>query len=294
MSEKYCLTASEYAEMERLDLDFLWAGMIPRPSVVVLEGDAKVGKSFLALQIAKAIAEGSELGGRPCKKARVLYLILEDEISWYDRMKKVTKSGFTLPPLLFMPHPFNRPFIQNVVTEETQRWLSNMLKETDPEMVVIDPLREIHSLEEQESTAMKIVGDALTMLFHGRTLLILHHTRKYTPDPANPQPPNVITAGRGSSYIAGKASAIWMLWKAREQDTHGLFLGKPRFDKSFRIDLEQRDPGLWHWTTEQSIPIENLPPDVLLGNTLSREPSPPQPHNEGMLGTRQAVFPETA
>jgi archaellum biogenesis ATPase FlaH len=252
--------------MERPDLDFLWAGMIPRPSIVVLEGAPKVGKSFLALQIAKAVSEGSEFGGRPCKQAKVLYLILEDEITWYDRMKNLIKHGYKFPPLLFIPHPFHpdKPFVQHIIAPETQRWLNGMLKETDPEMVVIDPIREIHTLDEQDSTQMKVVGDALMTIFHGRTILALHHTKKYETDPENPRPPNVILAGRGSSYLAGKASAVWLLWKAHEDATQGLFLGVPRFSKSWNHNLEQRDPGLWHWEMEKPQPIEQLPPDVFV------------------------------
>ena len=270
--------------MERPDLDFLWAGMIPRPSIVVLEGAPKVGKSFLALQIAKAVADGLPFGGRPCKQARVLYLILEDEITWYDRMKKLIKTGYEFPPILFIPHPFHpdKPFVQHIVMPETQRWLRGMLEETDPQMVVIDPLREIHTLDEQDSTQMKVVGDALTTIFHGRTLLVLHHTKKYETDPDNPQPPNPILAGRGSSYLSGKASSVWLLWKARPDDSHGLFLGTPRFDKSFKYDLEQRDPGLWHWQTERVIPVENLPPDVLVCGTAT----PPEPGDTLVHGTR--------
>jgi len=266
MDIPYCLTATEYAEMERPDLDFLWAGMIPRPSIVVLEGAPKVGKSFLALQIAAAIAAGAEFGGRPCKQARVVYLILEDEITWWDRMKKILSAGIKLPQLLFIPHPFHpeKPFVQNILAPETQKWLNGILKDFDPEMVIIDPMREIHSNDEQDSTAMKIVGDGLTTIFHGRTMLVVHHTRKYEPDPANPQPPNTIMAGRGSNYLAGKASAIWQLWKARPEDSRGLFLGAPRFSPPWKYDLEQRDPGLWHWQTEQTVPIEQLPPDVLV------------------------------
>ena len=236
MSERYCMTAQEYAETERPDLDFLWAGMIPRLSMVVLEGAPKVGKTFLALQIAKAIAEGSDFGGRPCVQARVLYLILEDEPSWHDRLKKLLKAGYTLPPNLFIPDPFrsDKPFVQHILAPETQRWLKGCLDETDPELVIIDPLREIHSCDEQDSTAMKVMGDALVTTFHGRTMVILHHTKKYEPDPENPRPPNPILAGRGSSYLSGKASTIWLLWKAHIDDSHGIFLGAPRFVKSFK------------------------------------------------------------
>ena len=279
MVDRYCMTAQEYAEQERPDLDFLWAGMIPRLSMVVLEGAPKVGKTFLALQIAKAIAEGSDFGGRPCTQARVLYLILEDEPSWHDRLKKLLKAGYTLPPNLFIPDPFrsDKPFVQHILAPETQRWLKGCLNETDPELVIIDPLREIHSCDEQDSTAMKIMGDALVTTFHGRTMVILHHTKKYEPDPENPRPPNPVLAGRGSSYLSGKASTIWLLWKAHIDDTHGIFLGAPRFDKSFKYDLEQRDPGLWHWQAEQLVPIENLPPDVLvcgLGAPHAAVPNP--------------------
>ena len=303
MPDKYCMTALEYAEMDRPDLDFLWAGMIPRPSIVVLEGAPKVGKSFLALQIAKAVAEGAELGGRPCKQARVLYLILEDEITWYDRMMKLIKVGYTFPPMLFMPQPFHRdkPFVQHIVAPETQRWLSGMLREADPEMVVIDPLREIHTLDEQDSTQMKIVGDALVTIFHGRTMFVLHHTKKYEPDPENPHPPNPILAGRGSSYLAGKASAVWQLWKARIEDRHGLLQVAPRFAEYSQINLVQQDTGLWQWQTTQVIPVENLPPDVLVctATPLEHPGTPghgdrPPDHSAGKLnGQAEAGEKET-
>ena len=281
MAESYCISAEDYVSLERPDLDFLWGGMLPRPSLVVLEGAPKVGKTFLALQISKAIAEGTPFGGRPTKQARVLYLILEDEPSWHKRMLDIKKAlGVPWHPNLYIPHPLksDKPFIQNILAPDTQRWLKGCLGECDPELIVIDPIREVHSADEQDSTQMKIVGDALVSTFHGRTMLVLHHTRKYEPDPANPRPPDPVLAGRGSSYLAGKASAIWLLWRASIEDPHGVLLCVPRFALSSKYDLQQRDPGLWHWQTERVIPVENLPPDVLvcgLGGPDAAAPSPP-------------------
>lgn len=250
--------------MERPDLHFLWAGLIPHPGMVVLEGEPKVGKSFLALQIAKAIGAGEDFGGRPCKQARVLYLILEEEITWYNRMKDLVTAGFPFPPHLFVPNPFHpeRPIVTNILHPDTIRWLHGIQKETDPELVVIDPLRELHSSDEQDSTAMKIVGDAMMGIFRGRSLLVVHHSKKMTTDPDHPHPPNPIQAGRGSSYIPGKASSVWLLWKEKEDDPQAILRIVPRFAERTSLSLEQQSSGLWVFTTGQPIPVDQLPPSI--------------------------------
>src|SRR5947209_1653111 len=68
------------AELQEMDLPApCWAveGMIAQ-GITLLAGPPKVGKSWLCLQLAIAVAEGSDVLGIPVEKGEVLYLALED------------------------------------------------------------------------------------------------------------------------------------------------------------------------------------------------------------------------
>lgn len=75
---------SKFVTAEQLSMrtfpptDFLVEGLIPK-GLVLLAGEPKVGKSWLALDIAASIARGVGcFGERPCPAGDVLYLALED------------------------------------------------------------------------------------------------------------------------------------------------------------------------------------------------------------------------
>jgi hypothetical protein len=61
--------------------------------------------------------------------------------------------------------------------------------------VVLDVLREFHNADEDSSTEMKKVGDALTSVFAGYSLVVLHHTPKI---PETVTDPNPVRYARGS------------------------------------------------------------------------------------------------
>ena len=52
-------------------------GIIPK-GMTVLAGSSKIGKSWMALDLAIAVASGGEFLGRHVRQAGVLYLCLED------------------------------------------------------------------------------------------------------------------------------------------------------------------------------------------------------------------------
>jgi hypothetical protein len=57
---------------------WLVSEIIPEQSLGILAGRPKIGKSWLALQLANAIADGADFLGQPTNQGRVLYLALED------------------------------------------------------------------------------------------------------------------------------------------------------------------------------------------------------------------------
>ncbi len=63
--------------------------------LAILGGDPKIGKSYLALQIAIAVGSGGEIFGEEVDKSPVLYVAYEDT---FRRLKeRVQKQGVTDP-----------------------------------------------------------------------------------------------------------------------------------------------------------------------------------------------------
>lgn len=71
-------TANELQATDFPPLKFLVEGLITE-GLTLLAGKPKMGKSWMALDIAMSVAIGCEaLGNRPCKKGVALYCALED------------------------------------------------------------------------------------------------------------------------------------------------------------------------------------------------------------------------
>jgi hypothetical protein len=95
----------------------------------------------------------------------------------------------------------------NLLDEADRKWMSDVVNECDPDLVIVDVLREVHNAEENDSTAMKIVGDVIMYILRERSVVILHHIRK----PGIDEMIDPVNAGRGSSYLAGKVDILWLL-----------------------------------------------------------------------------------
>lgn len=67
-------------------------GVLRQGHKMLISGASKAGKSFLLIQLAIALAKGSEWLGFKCKKSRVLYVNLEiDKASFFNRFAVVLK-----------------------------------------------------------------------------------------------------------------------------------------------------------------------------------------------------------
>lgn len=199
---------TEYLSLERPSLNWLIPDLLPKPGMLLLLGEPFAGKSFLAFQLGLMLAQGGLFLHRKCRQSRVLYLQFDpSELVWRDRIIAIQKAGVNLAGPFFMVHPEDNKRNMHILTLESQRFLQETLTASEPDVVIVDVLREIHSCDEQDSTQMKQVGDALMQLFHGYTLVLIHHTRKID----NEKPIEVINSSRGSSYVTGKADATWLL-----------------------------------------------------------------------------------
>ena len=204
--------------MSRPNTNWIVDELIPRPGMVQLIGPPKVGKSFLALDLAFKVSRGEPFMGRATKASKVLYLQLDtSEKIMRDRGIALRNSGYDIvAPNLCMVHPDDTMRPVNIMFAGGHNYLHKAISTIDPALVVVDTLREIHQEDENDSTAMKIVLDALESLCQGRSLLLVHHTRKISPDEPNP---TAVAASRGSNYITGKVDAFWLLYNGRLEIT---------------------------------------------------------------------------
>lgn len=225
----------DYIALERPSLNWLIPDILPKPGMILLLGEPFAGKSFLAFQLGLSLAQGGMFMHKKCQPSRVLYLQFDpSELVWRDRIISIQKAGVNMSGPMYLTHPSDNPRSMNILTQESQNFLRESLATATPDVVIIDVLREIHSCDEQDSTQMKQVGDAIMQIFHGYTLVILHHTRKFDSE----KPIEVINSSRGSSYMTGKADATWLIHQSKLHTVS-------RFD-SPRVHQMARLPcGLW-------------------------------------------------
>ena len=244
---QFAVRADEYLTLERKQVEFVVWDLVPRPGLTVVAGKPFVGKSLLALQLAQAVARGKPFLNRDSIQGRVLYFILESVMVWEDRLRKLKSRQFDLACDVFLPHPDTRPPRVNILEADSRKWIKAVIDEVTPDLIILDPFRELHNADEDSSTEMKVVGDYVMSLAREAAVVVVHHTKKLqTTRDGRPPVMDPVDALRGSSYLAGKADTVWLLHKEDESKPWGTLRTVPRFADRETIPLAQ-DPttGLW-------------------------------------------------
>ena len=219
-------TALPYAKVE-----WLVEGIVPRGGLTVLAGESGVGKTWFALALARAVAQGGVFLGRQCPAHPVLYLDRENPAALiYQRLATLgvlsatpqgplaapALRGFRLwggwcsdpPPLLGDPR------------------LLTMAQAAQP-LIIVDSLIRFHEMDENSASAMATVMGALRALCNaGSSLLVLHH-----------KPKNSTSHYRGSSDIHAGGDVNFSLSRSREEGTLRLACFKNRHQPECTLHL---------------------------------------------------------
>ena len=232
------VTLDDYSNLPVTEPDWLVPQLIPKEGIILLIGPPKAGKSFLALQIARDAAQARPVLGRvPPEPVRSLYLQLDaSPRMWRIVTRTLKDSGEDLSGPVYLVHPDHWTRLNILLSPDQQR-LRELIALTNAQLVIVDVFREIHTLDENDSTAMKIVGDHLCSAVQGAALLLIHHSRKIPPDVPDPDP---MTYGRGSSYMVGKADSVWFLYKDKLRII-------PRFDEGLTYRAVREESGFWQF-----------------------------------------------
>jgi hypothetical protein len=193
----------------------VWAipGLLPA-GLCILAGKPKVGKSWLALQIAQAVATGGVALGERVEKGPVLYLALEDIPSRLKKRMSQQNWPQGLPAEFLCLGDFNRQ-IGNLLKEGREQ-LTKQICQKRYRLVVIDTVSRSVPGDQGDVGEMTLALSPIQEIAHKLNCVVLmvdHHRKGFG---TNPDPVGDIL---GSTAKGAMPDCIWGLY--REQGKAG-------------------------------------------------------------------------
>lgn len=231
------MTAAALMRMKFEPIRYVVDGYLAE-GLTVLAGAPKIGKSWMALNIAVAVASGRPaFGNVPCDHGDVLYLALEDN---NRRLKsRLLKMGMNeAPERLTLCTSW--PTLADGAVAEIQRWADASQK---PVLVFVDVLAKVRDSANGKDAAYDADYRTLTGLQElagrlGIAIVPLHHTRKMEAD----DPFDSVSGTRG---ITGAADTVLVL-KRDIGTARNVLYGRGRDIEEIETAFEfDRDIGTW-------------------------------------------------
>lgn len=208
---------------------------------ILLAGRPKLGKSWLALCLAVAVATGGCTLGKIELRAvqgKVLYLALEDRLRRIKRRLKQILCDEPFPENLLIAEAWGR--LDKAGLEDLREFLK---AHDDCRLVVIDTLAKVRPPRSKNHDPYDwdmAIGGALQGLAHqyGVTILVVHHTRKSQADDA-------LDEVSGTTGVTGSADAIMVLKRGRGKSDGTLTLAGRDIEEQELALKFHSDEGVW-------------------------------------------------
>lgn len=215
-------------------------------AVGIVGGEPKSYKSFVSAQLAVCVAAGMPMfGEHTTQKGRVLMFNAEDRPSMTrNRVHQMCRS-MDIDITALDLHLVDVPMLRLDDVEQREK-LDRTVARLKPALVILDPLRDLHGLDENDA---QVVSELLAPLrimqrVHKCAVMIVHHMAKATELARR--------AGqrlRGSSALHGWIdSALYLTHKDGAIKVETEHRAAPAIDPfAFRVESEERmdGPALW-------------------------------------------------
>lgn len=204
--------------------DYLVENLIEKGDQVLLYGQPKVGKTFLAIQLACALATGKPfLKWEVKEKRKVLYVNFEmGERVFAERISKfLEQPGKKLEEADLVRHFDDQIAGALVFTvsprridlSDQQQELKKLIAEHSPDFIIFDTLSKLHSADERENNAIQGVLSEVREVCQNKegaaiAHLIVHHARKSAINITDSSYNITAAEIRGGSAIRGEADVI--------------------------------------------------------------------------------------
>ena len=229
--------------MEFEPLQFTAEKILPH-GLFILAGSPKIGKSWLALDLCRAVATGGKLWDFNAVQGDVLYFALEDRYRRIqDRLKKIKADGTNgeTVNLSRLHTSLTAAGLQTGLLDEVNDFLS-FYPQTN--LIIIDTFEHIRNGGSNEKTLYSCDYKDMNILReitnkHKVTLLLIHHTRKmFDPDPLN--------TISGSTGLSGATDGLFVLEKVKRTGNAAKITIANRDTEGFCFDL-RFDPDTCRW-----------------------------------------------
>jgi hypothetical protein len=197
------------ADVEPAHVEWLWHARIPRGMVTLIDGEPKLGKSTLTLDLAARVTTGSPMPGDTelarRSPANVILMTAEDHlaVTIRPRLDAAGADATRVHALVAMPKP-KEPDAPPMLTPDDITRLAAVIVEHTATLVVIDPLMaylpgDVDAYRDQD---VRRVLRALAAVAErtGAAIVIVRHLRKGAG--------SALHRGGGSIGIAGAARSV--------------------------------------------------------------------------------------
>ena len=227
-------SVSELIDAEFPDPVYLVPGLLPT-GLCVLAGRPKLGKSWLALQLATAIGSNGNFLGLQTERGNVLYYALEDNPRRIqERLKKQNTAKLRNVSFVF---EFGQS-LANAIGDLTTHIRSGGFR-----LIVIDTIsRAIGKADQMDQGQMNVIFGMLQQLAikHDVTILLIDHHKK-----GNGFSRDVIDDVMGATSKMSVADAAWGLYRDRSgKDAVLKTTGRDIEDKEISITFD-KESFLW-------------------------------------------------
>lgn len=232
-------TAADLMALQLPPVKWVVPDLLPE-GVALLAAKPKMGKSWLALGLAVAIAHGGvALGSRRVEQGEVLYMALEDN---QRRLQKRLTALLTdgAPGALHMTTDW--PQIDDGGDEALEEWLQNHPK---ARLIVVDILKKVRPRASANRSVYEADYEALEALQrlageYGVAIVVIHHLRKMSAsDPLDEL--------SGSTGLTGGADSILVMKRDRGRADAYLTVTGREIEEEAELALKW-DANLVSWT----------------------------------------------
>lgn len=174
---RYIMGKVRSANDAKPDLDpaYLIKGWLMSGATSVIYGPSNVGKTFLALDIAHAVASGRDWFGCKTRKHHVLYVAAEGGRAFENRVSALERAEFH-----WIAHPFDL-HASTIDAEVLAHAYNDLNSSAEPGLIIVDTLsRVMASGDENSSVDMGLLIRNVDVLARmtGAHVMLIHHTGK--------------------------------------------------------------------------------------------------------------------
>jgi hypothetical protein len=241
------IDAADWNEADIPKRPWVAPGYALRGAVTLVCGPPSTLKSSLMLSWASAIALHREFGEFEAVAAGkvVVYNVEDDENEQRRRLSAVLRQFGAKPQdikdkvIRAGPHTIGTLLARGedgkLRFTPAMNDLESLLAAVRPAATIVDPLAELHNVEENDNTALRMVIATFRELAikYDMAVIVLHHTRKGSA--ASPGDPDI---ARGASAIVGAARIVLTLTTMSEDDAKKLGLPTDVADRSNYVRMD--------------------------------------------------------